>query len=560
MASVKPRGVEPNMTAVCTQQVPGVHSGARVEDGVTVVELWTGASAAALRIALRLTNERFAEKLGTALRTVTKWNADGDVVPSAELQRRLDKLLLAAPPETQDRFELLLAGRGQAPAAVPVSASTQRNEAVGLQLVHDSHAQDTLTWLDRAAGWPDGEAQVRVTNLLNQVDTRVWRDAALARTLIGRTELADALDRIYPPIGEFRQFRVRCDGQAASAGILTRPGWLDLRLVLGEGSDRLDVVTGPRRPFMLDDQAAQAALRRVAESIAIGTRLVNQPLYHLRRIDVSADQFTGALGVTDFLTYALTADLMQNELLDALATGQDFDAMPMRRRYLADVAAVPDLDSRICAGGALALFAAARPSRRGRAGQDDYMFLVQQRSSRTANAAGRLAVIPKAFHQPLVDFSDDAQVSATLERELEEELFGRDDVDLAGHGARQAEPLHLSRLSPPMRWLIERAGTDAWQIECTGFGLNLMSGGYEFACLVVIHDEAWWTEFGGSIEANWEVEGLRRYSTRDRARVADLVHDASWSNEGLFAFTLGLRRLAEIGGARVDLPTITWEM
>ena len=94
------------------------------------------------------------------------------------------------------------------------------------------------------------------------------------------------------------------------------------------------------------------------------------------------------------------------------------------------------------------------------------MFLVQARSGRTLNAAGRLAVIPKAFHQPLVDFSDDAQLSATLERELDEELFGREEVDLTGGLPRQAEPLHLSRLSAPMRWLIERAGTDAWQVEC----------------------------------------------------------------------------------------------
>jgi hypothetical protein len=396
--------------------------------------------------------------------------------------------------------------------------------------------------------------------MLNDVDPRVWREAAQGRTLVSRADIADAFDRLYPPSDGYRQYRARCDGQVASAGILTRPDWLDLRLPLGEDMDRLDMVTRRRTALVLDDQAAEAAVRRVTESLAMDTRMVNLPLYHLRGVDVTDGRLSGSLGVTDFLTYALTADLMQNELLDALAAGQGLDALPIRRRYLADVAAVVDLDARICAGGALALFAAARPDRRGRAGQDDYMFLVQARSGRTLNAAWRLAVIPKAFHQPLVDFSYDAQISATLERELEEELFRRDDVDLSGHSARQAEPLHLSRLSPPMRWLIERAGTGAWQIECTGFGLNLMSGGYEFACLVVIHDEEWWTEFGGSIEGNWEVEGLRRFSTRDRARVADLVHDASWSNEGLFAFTLGLRRLAEIGGARVDLPTITWEM
>ena len=43
--------------------------------------------------------------------------------------------------------------------------------------------------------------------------------------------------------------------------------------------------------------------------------------------------------------------------------------------------------------------------------------------------AGQLAVIPKGLHQPVADFRNDAKVAATLAREMEEELFGRDDID-----------------------------------------------------------------------------------------------------------------------------------
>ncbi len=80
------------------------------------------------------------------------------------------------------------------------------------------------------------------------------------------------------------------------------------------------------------------------------------------------------------------------------------------------------------------------------------------------------------------------------------------------------------------------------------------------ASLIVIEDEEWWGRFGGDIVANWESEGLRRYSTRDAAGLAALVHDASWSNEGLFAFVQGLRRLAETGGPRVDIPEVQLEV
>ena len=114
-----------------------------------------------------------------------------------------------------------------------------------------------------------------------------------------------------------------------------------------------------------------------------------------------------------------------------------------------------------------------------------------------------------------MDFSDDAQISATLERELEEELFGRTDVDSTLGERRHADPLNTNRLSQPMRWLIDHADTDDWRMECTGFGLNLVSGNFEFASLVVIENEEWWEQFGGQVEANWESEGLRRYSSQE---------------------------------------------
>ncbi|WP_157996118.1 hypothetical protein [Thermomonospora amylolytica] len=73
-----------------------------------VVETWTGRHANALLRALRLTNESFANKLGTAVRTVAKWNANPDMVPSAEMQQALDTLLYQAPDDVKARFALLI--------------------------------------------------------------------------------------------------------------------------------------------------------------------------------------------------------------------------------------------------------------------------------------------------------------------------------------------------------------------------------------------------------------------------------------------------------------------
>jgi uncharacterized protein YheU (UPF0270 family) len=61
---------------------------------VDVIEIWTGRHANALLKALRLTNESFANRLGVAVRTVAKWNANPDMELSPEMQQVLDTFLL----------------------------------------------------------------------------------------------------------------------------------------------------------------------------------------------------------------------------------------------------------------------------------------------------------------------------------------------------------------------------------------------------------------------------------------------------------------------------------
>jgi hypothetical protein len=273
------------------------------------------------------------------------------------------------------------------------------------------------------------------------------------------------------------------------------------------------------------------------------------------RADVARPHLGGDLSVIDFIEYALTLDLLENELLDA--TGQAaVGEMALRGRYLPDSASLVELGNRVCVGGPVTLTAIAR----NRQGRRDYVLLVQERSGHVLNAARRLAVIPKAFHQPLIDLDEDANLAMTIEREMEEELFGRPEVDLEGAAQRLADPMRSDRLSEPMRWLAERRGNGTWNVECTGFGVNAVSGNFEFASLVVINDEQWWDLYGGRIEANWEVGGLRRYSTLSTDMLESLIAEPNWSNEGLFAFIEGVRRLAELDSERVALPNIEVEL
>src|SRR5699024_2302660 len=117
---------------------------------------------------------------------------------------------------------------------------------------------------------------------------------------------------------------------------------------------------------------------------------------------VRDDGLHAQLGIAEFLEYALTLDLLENELLDAIADGRRTEpgALPLRDSYLPDLASVTGLSDRLCVGGIVALTAIARPG-------DDCAVLLQERSAAVVNAPNQRTVIPKGFHQPITDTTAD---------------------------------------------------------------------------------------------------------------------------------------------------------
>jgi tetratricopeptide (TPR) repeat protein len=107
------------------------HSAKRLaaEDlAMDVVTLWTGARADALRRALRMTNEAFAERFPVAVRTVAYWRERPGSVPQPAIQEALDTLLAQAPELARAQFWLIVAEReqGQASPEPPPTAASRR--------------------------------------------------------------------------------------------------------------------------------------------------------------------------------------------------------------------------------------------------------------------------------------------------------------------------------------------------------------------------------------------------------------------------------------------------
>ncbi|SEQ09440.1 hypothetical protein SAMN05216188_10241 [Lentzea xinjiangensis] len=516
---------------------------------------WTGADACALQEALRLSQEAFAEHLGIHSGTVGYWHKKPSSRPRSEIQQILDAALDQASAEVQTRFAELITGKPTAPQPVSANAATDAEQ----RLAADPNIVAALDWLDDRAGREPGTARRAVASQIDQVDLNSLRDRGSRRGRIDQRDIAQALANYYGRGSDgYGRYAARFGEVDANTSVFTRSEWLDLDCPLVASHDRLALVRAAGdAPVALDEEAFDLAVQRLAESLALGVRFANMPLYRLLGVDIGKEAIGGTVGIASFVEYIVTMDLLEGELVDALATGTHTSRLPLRDRYLPNLDSVLNVGDRLTAGGTLALCAFARPADPFR-GPADYVLLVQERSGHVINAARRLAVIPKGFHQPLVDFRADTQVGATMRREMEEELFGRHDIDNTVADQRSADPMHPSRLSEPMRWLASEPGR--LRMECTGFGLNLVSGNFEFPLLIVVDDEEFWQRYGGQIEANWETANLRQYSSADGELVEELVADVAWSNEGLFALLQGLRRLKEIGGSRVNVPTIEWEI
>jgi transcriptional regulator with XRE-family HTH domain len=79
---------------------------------VATVRHWSGDQARALRHALRLSVRAFADHLGVAARTVSKWEQHGAAIqPRPDTQAILDTALGRADDEAKRRFDLLLASQ-----------------------------------------------------------------------------------------------------------------------------------------------------------------------------------------------------------------------------------------------------------------------------------------------------------------------------------------------------------------------------------------------------------------------------------------------------------------
>jgi hypothetical protein len=250
------------------------------------VDIWTGRTAHALQLALRMTNEGFAERIGASVRTVAKWSANPNSVQVPDLQRALDTMHSQASAEEKERF-------------------TQSTEAASVALPEiPASVGDSLRWIDSAMTWPSGEARKRTAALMGEMDEEAFRGQRYRRSGVSRSQVARFLQSYYaiPNSSQHGFYSANVSGQTYETSVLTAQSWLGLHAQLGPTEPNLTFKPSVRRAdISIDEITAHAALVRIAGTLAFGTRLANSPTYRLVRASVEPTRVTGDLGVIDFI-------------------------------------------------------------------------------------------------------------------------------------------------------------------------------------------------------------------------------------------------------------------
>jgi 8-oxo-dGTP diphosphatase len=170
---------------------------------------WTGADAARLQSALRLSNDDFAHQLGVAPRTVATWHAQPARRPRPEMQRALDTALDLAPLEAKARFGPSSPSAGQAPAGLHVAIAIVIRQ--GHVLLVQRRDGDLLSWQFPAGVVKPEKSAERVA--IQETKTETGIDAAVSREIGAR---------IHPVTGVYCVYFL-CDylaGEAANQDIV----------------------------------------------------------------------------------------------------------------------------------------------------------------------------------------------------------------------------------------------------------------------------------------------------------------------------------------------------
>lgn len=378
--------------------------------------------------------------------------------------------------------------------------------------------------------------------------TKLVMDGLITRAIKGYYT-AESLKR-----GGLTQYASDVNGVRVNTSLASNIDWTGLSIPLGGGQEICK-----HSPSILP--AIQIPIEIVARYIAhieqMGLRLWDAHIYRLVDLDINTNHLQASFAIDQFFNYRFTIGLLLDELVETLVDNDlDVDKvvsgkerfLPLRGRLLPGGSSLANFSNRMCAGGVEVLSAFARSEP-----ENDFVIPIERRSKLVADAHSMLSIVPKAFHQPLVDDHTELKLSFTVYRELCEELFGVEELNKDSPWLKADWFLNSCK---PIKWLMDHR--DEYNLECTYFGINLISGNYTFGILLVVSDDSFWKQYGSLLRTNWEAVHTSAVSTSDPEELSTWMRRPDWVGESLVSFTEGLKRLKKLNESRVHLPTIEY--
>lgn len=218
------------------------------------------------------------------------------------------------------------------------------------------------------------------------------------------------------------QYSFSVNNVPVNTAIATKPEWTNLKIPLDEIHEcpHLYHIDSPVTDF--PEEHEEHILKLLSSIELMKLRLWENPIYRLLKVDFSQGIVDASFAEDEFIRYRFSFGLLINELADALSNNEfSIDRvlrgadklLPIRKSILPDGASLINSPQRICAGGITMLFATQWPEP-----YHDFAFPIQLRSDIVADGQGMCTIIPRAFHQPMVDVVEEVVPSFSAYREI----------------------------------------------------------------------------------------------------------------------------------------------
>jgi hypothetical protein len=363
---------------------------------------------------------------------------------------------------------------------------------------------------------------------------------------------------------ELRQYTILLSTRQYPSTIFTTSRRVGLSIPLTSvKTNYIADASAPTYPADFARLSEKQATKVISKLDFLGARIWDQDLFCLAADPFAGDELNLSFSLSTYFHYRFTAGLLEDEVFEALTSSRGQTAailqnrvstLPIRNILLPKISHLGNIHNRISAGGLACVVAIARG-----APYNDYCIPLQLRSQKVAEGRGVYTGSLQGWHQPTTASPQkEVEIYWSVLRELFEEAFGGEEAE--GSSRRLRHDWYLDECPGAAYVHNNHDNSEAVTLEFLGIGMNALTGTYDCAILLAIHDLNYWNTYSSALRRNWEAKHMITLSTRNVSPDLDTRLAEGWLDQGMFGLSQGLLRLRQIDPQRVVLPDLGFKL